>query len=131
MCNGSGSVRTEIREVQVMPKHLIDLNRVPVTVHSKVNKNEFSIFSRNIIKYIIASDYIRAANSFNYLIELTSRIVQQPEVNLTRELERLRKKHIDDFVRSDDGIEQNLSEDFSERVTEITRTFEDIYNKYF
>ena|SRR3989338_10468350 len=131
MCNGSGSVRTEIQKVEVMPKHLIDLNRVPATIHARVNKNEFLLFSRHIIKYIVAADYQRASNSFNYLIELTSRTTQQPEVHFKRELQRLRKEYIDDMVTSQEGVELNLSEDFSSTVTELTKRFERLYDAYF
>ncbi len=131
MCNGSGILRTEIQTVVVLPEHLIDLYRIHVTVRSRVNKNEFALFSRNIIKYLIIADYKRAASSFNYLIGLTSEICQQPEVNLTRELKTLRKEYIDDLVTSEEGIEQNLSVKFSENVAELTQRFEQIYNKYF
>ncbi len=131
MCNGSGSVRTEIREVEVMPRHLIDLNKIPVTIRSRVNKNEFALFSKSIIKYLLTADYKRAASSFNYLIELASGIKQQPEIELTNELNRLRQQYIDDIVRSREGIEQNLSTDFSRNIAQLTQRLEQIYNKYF
>ncbi len=118
---------------EVVPRYLYDLNRVSCKVYSRLDKNEFQIFAKGILKHLLTFNFRRAAASFNHLIELSVGTGQEPEKRLHNDLLKIKENFIDNLINSNEegNIEGNLSQEFSSKIEKLTMQLELVYDNYF
>ncbi len=146
MCNGTGSViarpTRRIRSRKDYKKKsnhrtnsqdLFDISKVSYQVYSRLNKNEFQVFYKGIIKHLASYDFRRAAASFNYLVELTIGSEQEPEQRLHSELFNVKKNLLDEIIDiyQDKEVMHVSSKNYSDKISKLEKIFQDIYKKYF
>nr|MBI4156692.1 hypothetical protein [Candidatus Woesearchaeota archaeon] len=113
--------------------HLYDLNKLPAIVYAKLNKNEFKLFTKGTIKYLLSHDSRRAANSFNYLVSLTLGIEQDVEKKLNKQLHSLKREYLDDLIKYNTNGNSSLNRhaDYRSKIQKLSEKFEEVYDQYF
>ena len=130
MCNGSGRVVEYVERRPRRTPGTFDLEEISRRTVSMLNKNEYELYTRAVIRHLREGDALKTAATFNNLVYFTEGGEQPYIERLHKGLLSLAKEYIAGLLEQNTNP-RRLQQDYDTTVGELKAQFDTLGRETF